>query len=719
MTVALLVVSILFQLGAAGMALWFIRVSGRRVGWILMATAIFLMAIRRSLSLAQVVLDDAPLPLNVWAEFLALMISLLMCVGVYHIGVFFQEIRETRSRLKSSESLYRSLFNEVSDGIVMADALGGQLHPNPSALRMFGYGVNEFSRMRAAELFVPEDLEREPLEFDSLRKGKKLFKKRRLRRKDGTIFFTEISSALLVTGQVVAVIRDVTSRVETEAALRENEAHLRAVLNSVFDAIVTLDLEGSVVECNRGAGAMFRDEVGRLLGAPMGDLIPGLDERWTEITGISEAIEDVLRWELIAEDRFGRRFPVELSITASQVEAEKRIVVAIRDLTRWKELQADLVQSQKMDALGTLAGGIAHDFNNVLMVVLGNLEMALEDIGSAHKSGPGLERAYSSARRGKALVDQILTFSRKDAFEMSSIAINEVVDEAFALLRPVIPASIQLECEIEEALPLVAGDKTQLEQVLLNLISNGYQSYEGQSGRVDVACRLISLSEPREGRFSSLLPGDYLSLTVRDFGSGIASEVREKIFDPFFTTKKAGEGTGMGLSVVLGIIDQHGGGIELDSTEGVGSCFEVLLPIAGECDQEPSETEISLVHGKGELVVLVDDQDSVLELGKKLVERSGYECVALQSGREALRYFITNRDRVSLLITDLAMPEMNGLALSREIRTLCAAVPIVLTSGNPTEVSTADLERHGVKRVLSKPFTIGELSNCLAEALVE
>ena len=707
----------MLQLIAAGLALSFIRTTGRRVGWILMAAAILLMAVRRGITLEQSFRSDSPASIELYAESVALLVSGLMCAGVYQIGRFFREIRRDQSRLRDSESRYRSLYDDVSDGIVLADTSGRHLQPNPSALKMFGYSEQEFEKLEAVDLFVQEDLKEEPLEFASLREGKKLLKERRLRRKDGSIIYTEISSTMLATGQLVALIRDITSRHRAERALEESEAQLRAVLNSVFDAIVTVNRSGKVIECNRGTCSMFREIRERILGSEVFEFLPSLKDRWQSVGSLGDESEDSLRLELDGCDRLGRRFPVEVSVTLVRLEAEMQIVLAVRDLTRWKELQSHLVQSQKMDALGTLAGGVAHDFNNVLMVLLGNLEIALEDIDPDHVAHSSLQRAFDSAKRGKELVSQILTFSRKDEFEMSPVALGAVIKEALSLLQPIVPPSVQLRCDLDPDIPLILGDKTHLQQVILNLVSNAYQSYGTRPGRVDVACRIEQIGEGDLESYSELTAGTYLSVSVQDKGSGMSRRLRDRIFDPFFTTKKAGEGTGMGLSVVLSIIEQHGGVIEVESEEGQGSCFRVLLPVPAEKLVISRTPEAPFVRGEGQLVALIEDQESVMIMTRKLLERIGYQCEAFLSAHEGMAFVQENGDQVSVLITDLAMPEKDGLALIREIREQGYSRPIVLMTGNPSDVSERDLGSGGASVLLLKPFGLEELSSCLAQVL--
>lgn len=715
MVIILLGVSILFQVCAAGMSLYLVKVSQRRLGWVFITVALALMALRRCITLYVALAPGQGAVPDALAEWVALAISIVMCAGVYFSAAFFRESRESRARLRDSESRYRSLFNEVSDGIVLCDLSGKSLEPNPSAVRMFGYSAKVFGRLQATDLFAGQELEEEPIQFDRLRQGQKLLKTRRLKREDGSVFHAEISSTLLATGQFVALIRDITSRFEFERALRENEAHLRGVLNSVFDAIVTVDLSGRVVDCNRGTCAMFRERREGLLGESVFTWLPGLRDLWPSVSAVSDDASEALRRELTGQDQLGRRFPVELSVASVKLEAEKRVVVAVRDMTQWKELQQHVLQTQKMEALGTLAGGVAHDFNNLLMVILGSLEMSLEDVGPEHRARPGLERALQAGKRGKALVRQILTFSRKETFEMAPVDLANVLDEALVLLRSVVPASIRLDVRFAEHLPPVIGDRTQLQQVFVNLVTNAYQSYEGDHGTVVARCDEVTVAAGDSCLGTVLKPGRYLRIAVQDFGCGISAESRERVFDPFYTTKKAGDGTGMGLSVVLGIVEQHGGRIDVESEPGEGSVFRLWLPASEEPLPVKQPGPENFVAGKGQLVLFVDDEDAVVSMGQRMLKRIGYRCEALGRASDALAFVEAGDPVPWLVITDLTMPDENGLTLARGIRARLPGVPIVLMTGNPGSVSEDELASHGVTRLLAKPFGIAELSECLAE----
>jgi CheY-like chemotaxis protein len=294
---------------------------------------------------------------------------------------------------------------------------------------------------------------------------------------------------------------------------------------------------------------------------------------------------------------------------------------------------------------------------------------------------------------------------------------NLMLDESWALLRPVLPIAIELDCEFESNLPIVMGDKTQLQQVFLNLVSNAYQSYGGQHGKVIARCRVTDLGQSERDRFIGFVPGIYVVLTVQDSGAGIPSALRDRIFDPFFTTKTADEGTGMGLSVVLGIVEQHGGGIEVETEEGEGSLFTVFLPVSPDSKMIQEEALPDLIEGKGRLIVLIDDQESVLLMAKRLLERLGFECEAFPDGERALEFLFASSVPVSMVFTDFGMPAQDGLSFAREIRRRGLKVPIVLTSGNSLGLGGEELAGYGVTRLLSKPYGLHELSGCLAEVL--
>ncbi len=292
-----------------------------------------------------------------------------------------------------------------------------------------------------------------------------------------------------------------------------------------------------------------------------------------------------------------------------------------------------------------------------------------------------------------------------------------MIKEALSLLQPIVPPSIKLHCDVESNLPLILGDKTHLQQVILNLVSNAYQSYGTSQGRVDVECRVVEIGDGDVESYSDLTAGTYLSVSVQDKGPGMSLRLRDRIFDPFFTTKKAGEGTGMGLSVVLSIIEQHGGGIEVDSKEGAGSCFRVYLPVPAKQLVTSQTPEVPFVRGEGQLVALIEDQESVKVMTQRLIERIGYQCEAFTSAQEGLEFVRGNRERLSVLVTDLAMPEKNGLAVMRDLREQGFTVPIILMTGNPSDVSDGDLGPEGVSILLMKPFGLEELSACLAQVL--
>lgn len=707
-----LTLSIVLQVVALGIAIRFFRRKHPLFVWGTVLPAISLMAFRR-LSALYIYQGSGALPL--WGtELLELLFSILLCGSLYQVGRLLEETRENRSLLAESETRYQSLFNEIRDGLVIADSEGGHLEANPSAEKMFGYSREEFKQLTAEALFDPSDLAQDPIEFGMLKSGKKLLKIRRLKRKDGSLFQSEISSTFLPHGQFVALIRDISERFKVERALRENEIHLRAVLDSVFDAIFTLGIHGNVLDCNRGTCLMFKAEQETMVGSLVFRWLPGLKSQWNELSQDSEATKDAIRREIEAVDHTGRSFPVELNVVAVGLEKAEEIVVAVRDLTRLNELRAQSIQAQKMEALGTLAGGVAHDFNNVLMVIHGNLEMAIEETKSDSATHTGLLRAFSATKRGKDLVNQILTFSRKEAFALISLDINQVLSESMGLLRHAIPASIDIDCRFEPSPPLIRGDRTQLQQVILNLVTNASQSYPDAHGSVILSCQTKIFADGETPAATSLPAGRYIRISVQDFGHGIPVDVRDRIFDPFYTTKRAGEGTGMGLSVVLGIVEQHCGAITLETEEGKGTTFSVYLPAPDEIQKAtPPSSEVKLVDGHGNLVLVVDDQEPVRLMAKRLLEKLGFRSETAASAEEAKEYCTQHPGEIALVITDLTMPGKGGLALAKTLQNEGFKSPIILMTGNPSELSDSLMEDHGITHVLAKPFGLKELSEGL------
>jgi two-component system cell cycle sensor histidine kinase/response regulator CckA len=431
--------------------------------------------------------------------------------------------------------------------------------------------------------------------------------------------------------------------------------------------------------------------------------------------------------------RDGSIVDVEISGRSLELDGKRVLFNSARDITERKQaeaaraaLETQLRESQKMEALGTLAGGIAHDFNNIVPAIVGNAELARQDAGPGHAAQRSLEEILKASRRAKDLVRQILAFGRRQVTERRVIPLAPAVEESMRLLRATLPAGVSLSVECAPDAPMVLADATQIEQVLLNLCSNAWQVVQGRGHPGVIEVRLEAhvvvggaYSGPeqrsRDGRVV-LPPGRYARLTVRDNGPGMDHATRSRIFEPFFTTKPAGEGTGLGLAVVHGIVQGHDASIEVQSAPGEGTSFRIYFPAVAAPDSvapaRPPAT--ALAHGGGKHILCVDDDESIVFLMSRLLERQGYRVSGYTDPGEALAAVRAEPGQFDLAVTDYNMPGMSGLEVARALREIRADLPVAMASGYVTEELRAQAPAAGVTELLYKPNTVDELCEVVA-----
>ena len=382
-----------------------------------------------------------------------------------------------------------------------------------------------------------------------------------------------------------------------------------------------------------------------------------------------------------------------------------------------ERLEAQLRQSQKMEAMGTLAGGIAHDFNNILGAILGYGELAQQQSAPGTASRRYIDNVMHAAGRAKALVDRILGFSRSGLGERAHVHIQSVVEETLELIAASLPADIRLEKTLVAGDAALIGDSTQLHQVAMNLCTNAVHAME-HGGILSVLLERVDTTRARALSRGTLSTAPYIRLVIRDTGVGIPSDLVERIFDPFFTTRGVGKGTGLGLSLVHGIVTDLGGAIDVKSAVGEGTQFEVWLPVTTEVGKPATTTAVrELPRGRGESVMIVDDEPTLVALAEEMLAGLGYEPVGFVSSRVALQVFRSNPKRFDLILTDEAMPELVGTELAREIRVLRPNVPIILMSGHGGAALAQRADAIGVEQILHKPLRRADLAESLARRL--
>jgi PAS domain S-box-containing protein len=401
-----------------------------------------------------------------------------------------------------------------------------------------------------------------------------------------------------------------------------------------------------------------------------------------------------------------------------------RFVGSVTDVTTQKlaqidkeQLEAQLRQSQKMEAIGTLAGGIAHDFNNILGAILGYGELAQQNSPEGSPLRRYLDNVMHAAERAQRLVERILGFSRSGLGERVPVNVQSVIEETLELLEASLPAGIRLESRIEAGHAAVIGDATYLHQVAMNLCTNAIQAMEERGGILSVTLECVDVHECRRLSRGAVEPGRYVRLGVGDTGVGIAPAVLERMFDPFFTTKGVGQGTGLGLSLVHGIVSDLGGAIDVTTEAGKGTKFEIWLPVTAESATPPTEVAGTLPRGNGQTVMIVDDERALLTLAEEITAQLGYEPVGFDSSSAALEAFRAQPHRFDAVITDEAMPYLVGTELARGIRQLRPRIPIILMSGYGGAQLTSRAAEVGVNEVLRKPLHRRDLAESLARAL--
>ena len=397
--------------------------------------------------------------------------------------------------------------------------------------------------------------------------------------------------------------------------------------------------------------------------------------------------------------------------TVMDVTEHKRAEEALR------RSEQRLRQAEKMEEIGRLAGGIAHDFNNILGLILGYGELAQNNLDEGGAARQHVDQVMQAGARGKGLVERILTFSPSGAGERVAVHVQSVVEETLELLTASLPTHVRLDTELDAGDTAVMGDATQFHQVAMNLCTNALQAME-HGGVLTVLLDRVAVAERRALSHGTLLsPGPHVRLSVRDTGSGISPVVFERMFDPFFTTKGVGDGTGLGLSMVHGIVADFGGAIDVTTQAGVGSTFTVWLPAAGETTRLVAEPPEKPPYGNGETVMIVDDQHSLVALTEETLAALGYEPVGFDSSMAALQAFRAEPQRFDLVLTDQTMPDLSGVDLAREIRRVRPELPVVLMSGYSGAQIAERARAAGVADLLRKPLVRRDIAEALGRAL--
>lgn len=644
--------------------------------------------------------------------------------------------KRVEEALRESDETFRALIANISDVIMILDAQGLIRYESPSITHHFGWEPQKLLGTHAGDLVHPDDRAEVQHKIDRLlgTPGASRTIRCRYRARDRSYRHIELIAVNMLDNQrikgILVNFRDISDRVASERALKASELRLRKaqamahVGHWEFDPatqtirgskewfrLFGLDRSTPVVALQEVRALVVEEDGARVRQAMDDLLIQNVD--YDLVYRIRRASDQQLVWlhsraELIF--RSDGRDPV-VSGVIQDITAAKR---AEEEKT---QLENQLRQAQKMESIGTLAGGIAHDFNNILSPIIGFTEMTAAEMPPGSQARANLEEVLTAAQRAKEMVRHILTFSRQDTQEMKPMNIQPVVRESMKLLRSSLPSTIDIQVQLDEETGSVMGDSTQIHQLVVNLCTNAYQAMRERGGRLKVSLAEVDVDTFAQAPSREVLPGRYVCLSVEDTGHGIDQAIIDRIFEPYFTTKGPAEGTGMGLSMVHGIVKRHQGHITVDSALGVGTTFRIYIPRMA-CVHETTLNETTEFVPLGhEHILLVDDEPQLLAMQGQILERLGYDVTAMNSSQEALEAFRTSPETFDLLITDQTMPNLTGAELSAEVLKRRPDLPIILCTGFSEALSPEAAADMGIRHYLQKPVPLKALARTVRLAL--
>lgn len=684
-------------------------------------------------------------------------------------------ITEEKNNALLSKIRFESIFNSIADGIVFTDLDRKIIMINQGFVDLLGYSLQDVKGKDTSFLYV------NPAEYDAIGEAHYINDNDvgttpveiELKKRGGSAFMAELqgTKVLGLDGRklgYVWIIRDITERYITmkELALNRKRLEVMLLLNEMSEAtepeIIHFGLEQAVqlTESKVGYFQFISDDQKNMDFFTWSDGVfknfvvqsddkYQLEEKgvWGDCMrtgepvvhnnyksesdqtsfpgGLSQITKHMCvplldKGKVIAIVGVGNKEEPYSDFDIGQIRILSqnmlRLLVRQQEVKEHEELQFRLQQANKMEAIGTLAGGIAHDFNNILGIIHGNADMAMEDVPADDPVQKNIFRILQAAKRAKEIIRQILLFSRQGELKLSLVQPRVLVEETLDLLRSTLPATVRIEQYLSDDKSPVNVDSTQFQQLLMNLFVNAVDAMD-EKGTITVTSQFIDRQQLDKGHVKALILGDYFQLKVMDTGAGMDKAMQGRIFDPFFTTKKASEGTGMGLSTVKGIVENHGGEIFVESEPGKGTTFYVYFPLAKDVDNVAETIQQHHVMHGNERILFVDDEEMIAEMGTVMLNRLGYEVTAVSSSTEALELFQSNPAAFDLVITDQAMPDLSGYELSTELLKIRPELPIILCTGFSKKVNRKKALELGIREFVYKPLDRQKFSSAIRKVL--
>jgi two-component system cell cycle sensor histidine kinase/response regulator CckA len=646
---------------------------------------------------------------------------------LFPIGILVSVLAEARNR---SERRFRALTEHSGDSIALIDADNKILYLSPSVEMVEGYKPAELIGRNGLENTHPDDLPLIKAAVAQLvaKPGQPIPVLWRRRHKDGRWLWLDGTATNLLADPAVRAIvtnyRDVTERKLAEEELRWKTTLFEAQLNSTIDGILVVDSEGKKMLQNERMRELWK--IPREYAEDKNDTAQ-LQYVTSRVKDPKQFVEKVLHLyshpDEVSRDEIEVVDGMVLDRYSSPVcdKQGKRYgrIWTFRDITERKQLEEQLRQAQKMEAIGQLAGGVAHDFNNMLTAIIGHLGLLRTAPGMTPEIAGSLKEIGAAANRAAKLTSQLLAFSRRQVMSTSVLDLNEVVTNLTNMLHRMLGENIVIQLACAPGQLAFQGDAGMMEQVLVNLAVNARDAMP-DGGTLKITTRGVTCSPPGDkGQAPRPEPSDFVKLSVSDTGTGIAPEIRSKIFEPFFTTKDVGKGTGLGLATVFGIVQQHHGWVELESEVGHGATFHIHLPRVAPVQASAAEESPALpARGRGELVLLVEDEPSVQDMGMRALSGFGYRVLTAANGPAALAVWAKHKEEINLLLTDMIMPEgISGMQLARQLLREKPSLKVIYSSGYNAQIAGKDLKLTDGINFLAKPYELDRLFRTVRAAL--
>jgi len=614
--------------------------------------------------------------------------------------------------------LYKNIYLQAKNPICVLSSEGKILQVNPAHENLFSpancllVGDSFSGCINTDQLSTM---------LDAINNGEEFHCQAEFTKLNGKILHVDISASGIRsnTGKISAII--VISRDQTQRRASDNQLmRFHSMVNQSNDAFFIIDANsGQILDANLKASKRWgytREEILQLTVVDLNPTYKKIDDWRQRIGHLQKNMTSI--FETVHRAASGETFPVEISDQYVKNEEGDYIIAVIRDISERKAAEEKLRQAQRMESLGTLAGGIAHDFNNILSSIMGYAQLTQSHIPQNSEAMDSLAQIIIGGQRAAELVKQISTLGRKTEYNMASVEVQKIITETLKLLRPSLPTTIEIISDIDQDCPPIFADAVQIHQVIMNLCTNAYHAMRKQkSGVLEISLKRLDVQADKVIPQLNLQSGDYLQLQISDNGLGMDKTTLEKIFEPYFTTKKIGEGTGLGLAVAHGIIQDFGGYISVYSEPGKGSCFKVYLPLPNSLPvAEEKRTSAKSPMGTERLLV-VDDEEALSNLIKAMLERYGYQVTNTIASPEALQLFKQTPELFDLVITDYAMPNMDGIDLATELLRVRPELPVLLCTGFNDKEKTEQALQAGIKACINKPMQAEELALMVRQTL--